>query len=197
MVLVKRLGYDSKHNSWIPESDIQHIEWYIQMAEGRFDDFEMQDLGENYTDYDMSLDELDQKDDFFNKRKSIILSEFSNYNYSNKTELADIQNRRRYMDLIRMRKFNQMETSLTENDDGKTVTKKSGVQFKTSGVEFVRVNNNYEGVEQENFDLAFKQQEEIEARLKNLSDLNREIAVNQIKRTQIINTKIKNYIKNL
>ena len=170
------------------------------MAEGRFDDFEMQDLGENYTDYDMSLDELDQKDDFFNKRKSIILSEFSNYNYSNKTELADIQNRRRYMDLIRMRKFNQMETSLTENDDGKTVTitnKKSGVQFKTSGVEFVRVNNNYEGVEQENFDLAFKQQEEIEARLKNLSDLNREIAVNQIKRTQIINTKIKNYIKNL
>ena len=26
MVLVKWLGYDSKHNSWIPESDIQNIE---------------------------------------------------------------------------------------------------------------------------------------------------------------------------
>ena len=26
MVLVKWLGYDSKHNSWIPEKDIQDIE---------------------------------------------------------------------------------------------------------------------------------------------------------------------------
>lgn len=26
MALVKWLGYDSKHNSWIPESDIQDIE---------------------------------------------------------------------------------------------------------------------------------------------------------------------------
>ena len=26
LVLVKWLGYDSKHNSWIPESDIQNIE---------------------------------------------------------------------------------------------------------------------------------------------------------------------------
>ena len=26
MVLVKWLGYDTKHNSWIPESDIQDIE---------------------------------------------------------------------------------------------------------------------------------------------------------------------------
>ena len=26
MVLIKWLGYDSKHNSWIPESDIQNIQ---------------------------------------------------------------------------------------------------------------------------------------------------------------------------
>ena len=26
IALVKWLGYDSKHNSWIPESDIQNIE---------------------------------------------------------------------------------------------------------------------------------------------------------------------------
>jgi hypothetical protein len=25
MVLIKWLGYDSKHNSWIPESDLQNI----------------------------------------------------------------------------------------------------------------------------------------------------------------------------
>ena len=31
MVLVKWLGYDSKYNSWIPESDIQNIEQYIYM----------------------------------------------------------------------------------------------------------------------------------------------------------------------
>ena len=41
-------------------------------------------MDENYTDYDnMSLDELNQKDDLLNKRESIILSEFSNDNYSN------------------------------------------------------------------------------------------------------------------
>ena len=41
MVLVKWLGYDSKHKSTIPESDIQNIEQYIQMAKGEVDYFEL------------------------------------------------------------------------------------------------------------------------------------------------------------
>ena len=94
------------------------------MAEGRsYDYFSPKELGEKYPEYDnMSLDELNQKYDLLKKRESIILSEFSNDNYCNKTELAHIKNRGIYIDSIRMRKFNQMETSSTENDDGKTVT---------------------------------------------------------------------------
>ena len=40
IVLVKWVGNDNKHNSWIPKSDIQN------MAEA-FDDLKMGDVGEN------------------------------------------------------------------------------------------------------------------------------------------------------
>ena len=175
------------------------------MAEGRSDDFEMQDLGENYTDYDnMSFDELNQKDDLLNKRESIILSEFnthSNNNYCNKSQLADIQNRRRYIDKLRMKILNQMDTSFIDSDGGRTVTiinKNNDTQGEAPGIKLFENAGNYSAVEQQNFDLAFKEQDEIESRLKKPSDFNREIAENQIKRTQIINIKIiKLYKKSL
>ena len=46
-------------------------------------------------------------------------------------------------------------------------------------------------VSDDNFSLAFEQQAEIERRLKSLNDYNKEIAENQIKRTILVNKKIK------
>ena len=164
------------------------------MEEGRSDDFEMQDLGENYTDYDnMSFDKLNQKYDLLNQSESIIFSEFSNYNYSNKSQLADIQNRRRYIVSIRTRILNQTDTSFTDSDDGKTViinNKGSDTQVKAPRAKFENPEN-YGDVEKQNFDLAFKEQADMGARLKNLQEFNRKIAENQIKRIEIINKKIR------
>ena len=54
------LGYDSSHNSWIPEIDIQII-WgnLLNMAQG-FDKFKLDDFNNKYPEYDMmETDNLD------------------------------------------------------------------------------------------------------------------------------------------
>ena len=140
------------------------------MAEGGFHDFEMQDLGQKSPLYDeMNYDQL--ANEYINLQDILINDKFVKKNFKKSREYE-----KRFHYLSNLLHEMKQETSLTENDDGKTLTitnKKGGVQFETPGVEFVRVDNNYEGVEQENFNLAFKEQDVIEARLKNLNEFNR------------------------
>ena len=53
---------------------------------------------------------------------SILQNKVLNVNSYNHNEYTDITNRRRYIDKLRMKIFNQMETSLIDSDDGKTMT---------------------------------------------------------------------------
>ena len=162
------------------------------MDEGGFDDFEMKDLGKKYPQYDeMNYDQLANE---YNNLQDLLIND----KFVKKNQKKSREYEKKFHYLSNLLYEMEQETSLTENDDGKTVTitnKKSGVQLKTPGVESVRVNNNYDDVEQDNFHLGFKQQEEIEARLKDLNKFNREIAENQIKRTKTINRKIKKLYK--
>ena len=77
-----------------------------------------------------------------------------------------------------------MDTSFIDSDDGKTVTinkKGSDTQVQAPRAKFENPEN-YGDVEKQNFNLAFKEQANIEARLKNLQEFNRKIAENRIKR---------------
>ena len=169
------------------------------MAEGRSDDFEIENMREKYHENDdMSLDE---RYDLLSQRMSIINNEILNNDFSNHTELVDIKNRMTYIDELRKKIFNKMETSFIDSDDGKTVTiinKNNNTQVEAPRVIFHENAGNYSDVEEQNFDLAFKEQDEIEARLKNLNEFNRKKPENEIKRTQMINKKIiKLYKKSL
>ena len=62
------------------------------MAERGFDDFEIQDSGSKYPEYDdMSLPELNNQEDSLNKRSLIINSEILNDKLHNHDELIDIK----------------------------------------------------------------------------------------------------------
>ena len=91
-----------------------------------------------------------------------------------------------------------MDTSFIDNDYGKTVTiinKNNDTQVEAPGVKFYENAGNYSDVEQQNFNLPFKEQDEIEATLKNLNESNRKKTDNEIKRIEIINKKIKKIYK--
>ena len=93
------------------------------MAEGRVFDFEMQDLGQKYPEYDdINLDKLNDQNDSLNQRMSIIQNEVLNENSYNHDEYDDTTNRMRYIDKVRMRILNEIDTSFIDSDDGRTVT---------------------------------------------------------------------------
>ena len=81
------------------------------MAEGGFDDFEMEDMSREYSEYnDMSFDELTKQRDLLNQRSFIIDREISNDNVSNYAEYNDITNRKKYINDLIIKKTKQMET---------------------------------------------------------------------------------------
>ena len=129
------------------------------MAEGRSDDFEIQDLGEKYPENDMSLDKLNERYDLLSQRMSIINNEILNDDFSNHAELVDIKIRMTYIDELRKKILNRMEISFIDSDDGNTVNiinKNNDTQVEAPGVKFNENVGNYSDLEQQNFDLAFK-----------------------------------------
>ena len=154
----------------------------------------MEDLGSKYPEYDdMSLSELNEQEYLRNDRSLIINSEILNDKLYNHDELININKRKVYIDNLRLKIFNEYETIFTGSDDGKTgmITRKgSDVKTKVPAIEFVG-EENFGDVRDNNFELVFQEQDEIENRLKYLSIFNKEIAENQTKRIKILNKKIK------
>lgn len=88
------------------------------MAEGGFDYIEMQKMGEKYPEYNnMRVDDLNGQYNLLDEHESIINSEILKENFSNHVELTDINNRKRYIDNLRV---NQMDKSFKDNNDDKT-----------------------------------------------------------------------------
>ena len=89
------------------------------MAEGGFDDYEMQDLGEKYPEYDKMNDEQlgIEYDDLSQERLNLLRSEDND-----KDRLNHVKIRISYIDKLKSQR--QSETCFTDNDSG-TVTIKN------------------------------------------------------------------------
>ena len=87
------------------------------MAEGGFDDFEMEDLGRNYPEY---YDMNDLK--LGNEYEGLVRTRYSLLNVPNAKEVRvkDVRDRITYIDRIKENRLS--ETTFTDNNDGKTVT---------------------------------------------------------------------------
>ena len=156
------------------------------MAEGEFDDYEIQDLGKKYHEYDdMNYEQLDYE---YSHLQDLLIDDKKLKKYEENREYT-----KRSEYLLKLISKKGQETSFIDSDDGKTVTinkKGSDTKVKAPGARFENPEN-YGDVEKQNFDLAFKEQADMGARLKNLQEFNRKIAENQIKRIEIINKKIR------
>lgn len=154
------------------------------MAEG-FDDLELDDFNQRYPEYDnMNDEQLDFEHDLLSKEWKDNTEELTS------EKNIDLANRLAYINHIRDK--NRVETSFTSNVDGKTVSitnKNSTVE--APAVEYVKLKEDFDDVNPDNFDLSFMQEREIEVRLSKLKDFNKELVENEIKRTKLINEKIK------
>ena len=101
------------------------------MAEGGFEDFEMQDLGQKYPQYDeMNDEELDNEYQNLSKECLDLLHNDD-----------DVKKRMSYIDRIQENRNN--ETSFTDNDNGETVritTRKGGKSLSTPEIDFINTN---------------------------------------------------------
>ena len=90
------------------------------MAEG-FDDFEMEDLGRNYSDY---VNMNDQQ--LGNEYEGLVRTRYSLLNDPNGKEerVKDIRHWTTYIDRIKENRQNSLavETTFTDNNDGNTIT---------------------------------------------------------------------------
>ena len=125
------------------------------MAEGGFDDFQMENMGEKYPEFSEyngeTLEDIncvEDLDTLINTYQEESNSSKDKYNNkkpqkSHRSKYEELDSRIRYAKWLKEKRSE--ESTFTSNKDGKTVTitnKKSRVQFKTPGVEFVRVSNN-------------------------------------------------------
>ena len=143
------------------------------MAEG-FDNYEMEDLGKKYHEYDnMTNDELDAQYNLLNQRHLDTLLDPT-------TQLSDhddIEKRKKYIGSLLSKR--QEETSFTD-DDGKTATIRT--KKTTTTAPSVEFDDHYENVSDEYYKLAFNKSDDIERRLNSLKELYKETAKNQVKR---------------
>ena len=162
------------------------------MAEG-FDDIEMKGLGGKYPEHDdLDCDELEYNFHYLSQEGDKLLGDDGVINKEKK--LNDYNKRIRHINYLIInqciaRGEIDLDTTFTDNDDGKTLTITTNEGSVTaSGVDFV--DNDYGDVSDEAFYLAFKEEEKIRERLKKLSDTNKEIRKEELKRIEIINKKI-------
>ena len=149
------------------------------MAEG-FDDLELDDFNQRYPEYDNINDEqLDFEHDLLSKEWKDNTEELTS------EKNIDLANRLAYINYTRDK--NRVETSFTSNVDGKTVwiTNKNST-VESPAVEYVKLKEDFDDVNPDNFDLSFMQEREIEVRLSKLKDFNKELVENEIKRTKLI-----------
>ena len=90
------------------------------MAEGGLDDFEMEDVGRKFPQYDDMDDEQLE-----NEYEGLIRTRYSLLNDPNAREerVKDVKERINYIERIHENRIG--ETTFTSNDDGKTVTIKT------------------------------------------------------------------------
>ena len=106
------------------------------MIEGEFDDFQMEELGNKYPEYDdMDTTALDNEyERLTNERLDLLRSD-------NPTRLEEVKNRLRYIGSVRGDGI--VETKFTSDGSGKTVTiERRGQSTSAPEVQFIKPSNN-------------------------------------------------------